>query len=133
MNHPSREGVQRTKHLAAPPSPPFGTSSRIRPKAFAHAHLRLPGSPKNCPNTQLSRLRNIWCRLPVVYIDHSLIPMVYRERKLIEQYLEQLQGSPFVHTNAVKASRGNKKSCFVKGKLRRGKKENQIHRPSVLF
>jgi hypothetical protein len=45
-------------------------------KAFARAHLRLTGSPKNCPNTQPSRLRNIWCRLPVVYIHDSLIPAI---------------------------------------------------------
>jgi hypothetical protein len=60
--NPSRI-VQRPRPHMPGLTKPRGNSPVL--KAFARAHLRLPGSPKNCPNAQPSRLRNIWCHLPV--------------------------------------------------------------------
>jgi hypothetical protein len=52
-----------------PPRRPSWTASRIRPKAFAHAHLRLPGAPKSCSHAGTLPLRSIWQRLPFIKVN----------------------------------------------------------------
>jgi hypothetical protein len=44
----------------------LSASSRIRPKAFAHAHLQLPGALKSCSHAGTPPLRSIWQRLPFI-------------------------------------------------------------------
>jgi hypothetical protein len=73
----SRSQVLIIPHSSAPTLQAFGrpavatlsASSRIRPKAFAGAHLRSPGAPKSCSHTGTPPLRSIWQRLPFFKFD----------------------------------------------------------------
>jgi hypothetical protein len=46
-------------------------ASRIRPKAFAFAHSRLPGAPKSCSHAGIPPLRSIWWRLPFIKFEEN--------------------------------------------------------------